>query len=247
VLWTGQVRARYSNVYSFFFSGNDGGARLYVDNQLLIDAWTPSSTGELRGSLPLSAERWYVVRLECRSKNLVASTPKLSWSSRNQPKELIPQECLYALADDNINPGARHTDGGPEAMVVGETVVGAHGPLAAEDFGAPLFDDTAHRFTVRVDAASVKAPGKLEAIRAVLDAEKPAHTDYHLCVVEPTFLVGVRARIGIDAFVAPAPLPGRYGEGRLGHDARLGISPDHDDGTLRVGETLRIGSTAILR
>jgi phage tail-like protein len=245
-LWTGQVRARYSEVYSFYFA-HDGGARLYVDNQLLIDSWITPGNREPRGSLPLNAERWYVVRIEYWTDELNAKAPKLSWSSRSQPKEIVPQECLYADSDDNINPGARRTDGGLEPMVVGETVVGAHGPLAAEDFGAPLFDDTAHRFTVRVNAAQVRDAGKLETIRAVLDAEKPAHTDYHLCLIEPTFLVGTQARVGIDAFVAPALAPGRYDEGRLGLDTRLGISAEHDDGTLRVDETIRIGSTAILR
>jgi phage tail-like protein len=250
VLWTGQIRARYTELYSFYFA-HDGGARLYVDDQLLIDSWITPGHREPRGSLPLTAERWHVLRIEYWSRNLDAAhklaAPKLSWSSRSQRKEIVPQECLYALSDDNINPEARRTDGGPAPMVVGDTVVGAHGPLAAEDFGAALFDDTAHRFTVRVHAAHVRRPGTLDAIRAVLDAEKPAHTDYHLCVIEPTFVVGTQARLDIDAYVAPAPPPGRYDEGRLGLDARLGISPEHDDGTLRVDETLRIGSPAILR
>lgn len=245
VLWTGQIRARRSGLYTFYFI-HKGGARLYVDNQLLIDSWKPGTNGELRGYIPLSAERWYIIRIECWTDNNDAP-PTLSWSCREHPRQIVPQECLYAVFDDSINPDARPKDGSPEAMVVGETVVGAHGPLAAEDFGAPLFDDTAHRFTVRVKAAAVKAPGKLEEIRAVLDAEKPAHTDYHLCVIEPTFLVGVQARIGIDAYVALDPPPGRYGEGHLGLDARLGNSPEHDDGTLRVAESLRIGPTAILR
>lgn len=246
VLWTGQVRAPYSELYSFYFA-HDGGARLYIDGQLLIDSWSTPGNREPRGSLPLTAERWYVLRIEYWSANFNATAPTLSWSSRSHPKEIIPQDCLYAVSDDNIDPEARRTDGGPEAMVVGDSVVGAHGPLAAEAFGAPLFDDTAHLFIVRVNAARVKAPGTLEAIRAVLDAEKPAHTDYHLCVVEPTFLVGAQARVGIDAFVAPIPPAALYGEGRLGVDARLGLSSEHADGTLRVDETLRLGSDAVVR
>ena len=246
VLWTGQVRARQSELYTFYFA-HDGGARLYVDDELLIDSWVRPGRREPRGSLPLRAERWHRLRIEYWSDNLTAARPRLSWSSRSQQREIVPRDCLYAVSDDNINPDVRDANGGDGAMVVGEVVVGAHGPLAADDFGAPLFDDTAHLFIVRVSAANVKRAGSLEAIRAVLDAEKPAHTDYHLCVVEPTFLVGSQARVGIDAYVAPLPPSGRYGEGRLGLDARLGLSSEHDDGTLRVDETLRIGEDAILR
>jgi hypothetical protein len=246
VLWTGQVRARHSELYSFSFV-HDGGARLYVDDQLLIDSWVKPGKRAPRGSLPLHAERWYPLRIEYWSDNVNAAAPRLSWSSRSQKTEVVPQDCLYAVSDDNINPDARGANGGDGVLVVGDVVVGAHGPLAAEDFGAPLFDDAAHHFTVRVRAADAKRSGTLDAIRAVLDAEKPAHTDYHLCVVEPTFLVGSQARVGIDAYVAPVPPAGRFGEGRLGVDARLGLSSEHDDGTLRVDETLQIGGDAILR
>jgi phage tail-like protein len=245
-LWTGQVRARYSELTAFHFA-HDGGARVFVDGQLLIDSWISPGKREPLGHLPLVAGRWYDLRIEYWSDDFKAVSPRLSWSSRSQPKEIVPRECLYAVSDDNVDPGARRTDGSPEPLVVGETVVGAHGPLTAEDFGAPLFADSAHHFTVRVYAGAVLAAGKLDAVRAVLDAEKPAYTDYHLCVVVPTFLVGTQARVGIDAFVAPSPPPGRYGEGELGVDARLGISSEHDDGTLRVAETLRIGSDTILR
>jgi phage tail-like protein len=246
VLWTGQVRARYSELYSFYFV-HDGGARVYIDGQLLIDSWVQPGRRAPRGSLPLRAGRWYQLRIEYWSDRFDAAAPRLSWSSRSQQMEVVPQDCLYAGSDDNINPDARSANGGDGTMVVGDVGVGAHGPLAAEDFGAPLFDDAAHHFTVRVTAADAKRAGTLDAIRAVLDAEKPAHTEYHLCVVEPTFLVGSQARVGIDAYVAPVPPAGRYGEGRLGLDARLGLSSGHDDGTLRVDETLRIGGDAILR
>jgi phage tail-like protein len=246
--WTGQLRARSTDLWTILFR-HEGGARVYLDDQPLIDSWTSPGKQELRGVVPLEADAWYPLRIEYWTDKVDGSAiaPRLSWSSRDQPQQVVPHDCLYALSDDNVDPNAQHHDGSAEPMIVGETMVGAGGPLAAEDFGAPLFTDSAHLFTVRVKAAAVQAAGRLDAVRAVLDAEKPAHTDYHLCVVEPTFRVGVQARVGIDAFVAPPPPPGRLDEGALGVDARLGISPDHDDGTLRVDETLRIGTDAILR
>ena len=76
-----------------------------------------------------------------------------------------------------------------------------------DDFGAALFEDVAHRFCVQVYCAELTRPGALDVVRAVLDREKPAHTTYDLCVIEPRFRVGVQARVGIDAIVAAGPPP----------------------------------------
>ena len=72
----------------------------------------------------------------------------------------------------------------------------------ADNFGGALFDDVAHRFCVHVYCAELRHPGTLDTARAVLEREKPAHTEYHLCVIEPRMRVGAQARIGIDAIVA---------------------------------------------
>jgi len=247
VIWTGQIFARFAEVHTFYFKC-DGGARVYVDGERIIDSWITPAVREPRGSLPLSDGRWYSIRIEYwampRSFGSLskAVAPVLSWSSRSQPKQPIPRELLYAVDDDTVAPDA----GAASPLIVGDAIVGAHGPLAAEDFGAPLFADTAHHFTVRVRGRDARRPGVLEAVRAVLDAEKPAHTDYHLCVVEPTFVVGQQALVGVDAVVPHPPDAGRYGEAALGSDARLGVAPAHAD-TLRVEENLWIGANAILR
>lgn len=241
VIWTGQVFARFPEVYTFHFKC-DGGARVFVGGELIIDSWITPWQHEPRGSVPLKGERWHPLRIEHWSTNPASPAPVLSWSSRSQPKEPVPQDCLYAVDDDNVAPDL----GGAPPLIVGDAIVGEQGPLAAEDFGAPLFADAAHHFTVRVPARDARRPGVLDAVRAVLDAEKPAHTDYHLCVVEPTFVVGWQARVGVDA-VIPHPLPaGRYGDAALGRDARLGVAPGHGD-SLRIEENLRIGASAILR
>jgi phage tail-like protein len=70
------------------------------------------------------------------------------------------------------------------------------------DFGAPLFLDTAYRFTVNVYRRQVMCEEALARIRAVLDQEKPAHTAYELCIIEPRFRVGFQGRVGIDTVVA---------------------------------------------
>ena len=39
-----------------------------------------------------------------------------------------------------------------------------------------------------------------------IDREKPAHTSYEICVVEPGIRVGYRARLGIDTLVGHGPV-----------------------------------------
>lgn len=74
-----------------------------------------------------------------------------------------------------------------------------------DDFSAALFEDVAHRFCVQVYCAELTRPGALEDVRAVIEREKPAHTTYHLCVIEPRMRVGAQAQVGIDAIVAQGP------------------------------------------
>lgn len=114
--------------------------------------------------------------------------------------------------------------------------------IAAEDYGAPLFEDVAFRFCVQVYRVELRRPGTLDEVRAVIEREKPAHTDYHLCIIEPRMRVGFQARLGIDTIVGGKPpnlvldkplklgfetvvseVPGRRRVGSaIGQDSRVG-------------------------
>jgi phage tail-like protein len=87
-------------------------------------------------------------------------------------------------------------------------------------FGAPLFEDVAHRFCVGVYCADLRRPGAIDDVRAVLDREKPAHTVYSLRLIDARMRVGLQAQVGIDTIVAKGPAPAVLGsvlkEGRLG-------------------------------
>jgi hypothetical protein len=80
-----------------------------------------------------------------------------------------------------------------------------------ETFGSALFEDVAHRFCVSVYCGELTTPGALDNVRAVIDREKPAHTTYDLCVIEPKMRVGMQARVGIDSIVAAGPVPAGTG------------------------------------
>jgi phage tail-like protein len=86
-----------------------------------------------------------------------------------------------------------------------------------DDLGAALFEDVAHRFCVAVYCAELRRPGVLDAVRAVIEREKPAHTTCHLRVIEPRLRVGVQARVGLDAIVGQAAPAVQVGGTRLGH------------------------------
>ncbi|MDZ8183771.1 MAG: PA14 domain-containing protein [Nostoc sp. ChiSLP02] len=102
VRWTGQVEAKYSEVYNFYTRSDDG-VRLWVNNQLLIDRFVNQSTTEHTGSVALVAGQKYDIKLEYFENNYSANS-QLSWSSASQTKEIIPQSQLYSGTNTNNNP-----------------------------------------------------------------------------------------------------------------------------------------------
>jgi phage tail-like protein len=101
-----------------------------------------------------------------------------------------------------------------------------------------LFTEYAHRFRVFVPAAWVRTDEDERMVRRALDSEKPAHTEYDLCLVEPRLRVGGQSTVGLDTIVggyprahlacphethAPASRPPRN---RLGYDTLLACPAD---------------------
>jgi phage tail-like protein len=132
----------------------------------------------------------------------------------------------------------------PQGAVIGATATLDHSHLITnEEFGAPLFDDLAHQFNVQVYRAQLKCAETLPKVRAILDREKPAHTEYHLCVIEPRMRVEFQARLGIDTVVAGPPLETSLREGMpLGEDNPLAGQPAGSLGeNSRLGTTTRVG------
>jgi phage tail-like protein len=219
VRWSGQVRPRFHETYTFRTISDDG-VRLWVGGRLIIDNWTLHGSTTDSGQIKLDAGRWYPIVLEFYQGPGIAQI-ELYWSSASQRQEIVPQECLYAVLDKTADFSPEQNDGS-DLLEVGHTVVGEGRPLAAEDFGVPLSDDYAYLFTVMVHAAQVPLAAQRQALRDLIEAEKPAHTDFQLCLVEPCLRVGVQARVGIDSIVAgPGPAM-RLGSTELGHESYLG-------------------------
>ena len=132
----------------------------------------------------------------------------------------------------------------PQGAVLGSTATLDHSHLITdEEFGAPLFDEVAHRFSVQVYAGQVKCEGAMDRVLDVIEREKPAHTAYHLCVIEPATRVGFQSRIGKDTVVGGGKLPGHLDKNLiLGQDSVLGGEPAGLIGERAlVGRSTRVG------
>jgi hypothetical protein len=126
----------------------------------------------------------------------------------------------------------------PQGAIVGTTAVLDQSHLISdEDFGAPLFTDVAYQFRVSVFRSQASSPDALATIRAILDSEKPAHTTYELCVIEPAFRIGFQSSVGVDSIVGGPPRELALGSDHaLGVNTALGGMPPN-----RVGEGTRLG------
>lgn len=151
-------------------------------------------------------------------------------------------EPLGMIVPDDVNPLGLGTGCG--STVVGSAIVGESGPLPAGEIGEPLFTDAAHRFTVFMPAYQAEDPARLAEVRRVIDAEKPAHTGYDLCLVRPDFRVGFQATVGIDTIVGGQPYPMRLGEAIL--DRAASLPPPLGDAD-RIGQGVRLDGTGTLR
>jgi phage tail-like protein len=132
----------------------------------------------------------------------------------------------------------------PQGAVVGTSMVLDRSQLITdEQFGSPLFTDVAYQFSVQVYRSAVMGPGAIAGIRAVIDQEKPAHTSYQLCIIDPLFRVGFQGRVGIDTVVAGPPRSLSLGTGQtLGQNTVLAGPPPSLLGTdSRLGMSLHLG------
>jgi ferric-dicitrate binding protein FerR (iron transport regulator) len=92
--WTGWVEAEHTERYTFYVIADEG-ARLWIDGNLVIDAWKNAS-GEKRESPPIElvASRAYDVKLEYHESQEEARI-QLLWSSPSTPRAVVPHSRLY--------------------------------------------------------------------------------------------------------------------------------------------------------
>ena len=86
--WTGTLEAASSEPYTFTLAADDGG-RLWLDGELLIDAWHRTSPDPARATVALAAGSAHAFKLEYREDAYGASA-RLRWSTPTRAEEPIP-------------------------------------------------------------------------------------------------------------------------------------------------------------
>ncbi len=112
VRWTGIVQPTFSETYTFSVTIDDG-ARLWINGQKIIDAWTNQQPAIFTASLPMVGQQFYNIQMDYYYQNDGLAQASLSWSSPSTPKEIVPQTQLYPYT----NP--------PPAVILTNPVVGS--------------------------------------------------------------------------------------------------------------------------
>ena len=93
VAWSGQIEPEFSQLYTFHVTADDG-ARLWVNDQLLVTRTFYTASGEMSGRLELKAGQRVNLRLEYIEQTGNAAV-KLEWSSASRAREVIPTARLF--------------------------------------------------------------------------------------------------------------------------------------------------------
>jgi phage tail-like protein len=125
-----------------------------------------------------------------------------------------------------------------DGAVLGTTAELDHSHLLAEhELGSMLFAPAAHEYCVQVYAADLDGAAARAALERLVERERPAATEAHVCVIEPRARVGHQATVGVDAIVGRSSEPWILG-GEPGLGERTAL-PDSSHpptvGAVRVG------------
>ncbi|MFZ6029544.1 MAG: carboxypeptidase regulatory-like domain-containing protein [Chloroflexota bacterium] len=131
IRWSGQLIAPHDGLYTFSLTTNDG-VRLWLDGQLLIDAWVDQDPTEYQASMDLSAGQPYDIRLEYYQAT-GGALAWLEWESSTTPRQVIPLNRF------------RYPDMGSSTLQVSPDILPADGVTTAtvsiqlaDSLGAPL-------------------------------------------------------------------------------------------------------------
>ena len=96
-VWEGSVLPQFTERYDFQFQYR-GRARVWVNNQLLINEWTGCSFRQTRrGGTNLVAGQLATIRVEYVASD-IGALAVLRWTSPSQPLQIIPAARLFPAA-----------------------------------------------------------------------------------------------------------------------------------------------------
>lgn len=108
--WTGVIQADHSERYTFDAEADEF-IRVWIDNDLVIDQWHAEGPGVVGKRAPggivfMNAGEAVPIRVEYLEKEVNASA-RLFWSSRSQPREVIPEGRFRTTEGEDAQPGLR--------------------------------------------------------------------------------------------------------------------------------------------
>ncbi|MDX1907802.1 MAG: PKD domain-containing protein [Bacteroidia bacterium] len=93
--WEGEVQAAYSELYTFSLTGDDG-IRLWINNQLIIDAWIDQGPTTYNATFQMTAGAKTPIKIEFY-ENGGGAVARLQWSSPSQAFQVVPQNFLFPI------------------------------------------------------------------------------------------------------------------------------------------------------
>ena len=138
--WTGSVQPQYSETYTFA-TVSDGGVRLYVNGQLLIDDWTAQAAAVTNsGAITLTAQQFYNLQLDYFQSTSNGEV-QLSWNSPSTALAVVPQTQLYPYFNSAptvilSSPASNATYTATASVTLGATADAPYNPISLVAFYA---------------------------------------------------------------------------------------------------------------
>lgn len=94
----GKIKPKYTENYTFYLT-HDGGAKLWVNDVLIIDEW--ATTGEHSGTANLTADQFTSIKIEFKNSAATPATSHLTleWTSTSQTRQVVPSKYLYPKSE----------------------------------------------------------------------------------------------------------------------------------------------------
>ncbi len=89
VRWSAWIIPEFTETYTFY-TRTDDGAKLWVNDELLVNKWVNQGTTEWSGTINLTAGERYPLKMEYY-ENTGGAVAELRWSSPSRAKQIIPQ------------------------------------------------------------------------------------------------------------------------------------------------------------
>jgi phage tail-like protein len=110
-----------------------------------------------------------------------------------------------------------------------------------------LFNEYAYQFQVFVPRWPGAQESDRQTLEAIIEMAKPAHTEAQLQWNDPRFRIGIQSFVGVDTVIGRYPEGVIEGQGKLGYDTVLGDpGVDGKRPSLAVGRNTRLGNSMLL-